>query len=158
MTRAPGLATDYAGKPGAGPSVQVAMPTKTTGDFLVPPFPKRVSVPRRSVLSPVEWENLLAVPVGEEDLVRVYTFKLESALIGMRRSAANRLEFAVQLASMRHPGVALGMDVPERTVGDVLAEVRNPASSRISRNTSCPPPYFDSRLCHSSPIEPDCDA
>ncbi|XAS69268.1 DUF4158 domain-containing protein [Micrococcaceae bacterium Sec5.7] len=74
------------------------------------------------MLSPVEWENLLAIPVAEADLVRAYTFTSEElALIGMRRGAANRLGFAVQLAYMRHPGVALGMDVPEGAVVDVVA-------------------------------------
>jgi len=79
-------------------------------------------MPRRSVLSSVEWENLLAVPVAEEDLVRAYTFTSEElALIGVRRGAANRLGFGVQLAYMRYPGVALGMGVPERTVVDIVA-------------------------------------
>lgn len=79
-------------------------------------------MPRRSALSAVEWKNLLAVPVSEEDLIRTYTFAPEElALIGVRRGAANILGFAVQLAYMRYPGMALGMDVPEGAVVDVVA-------------------------------------
>src|ERR1039458_2742824 len=66
-------------------------------------------MPRRSILSGIERESLLALPDNQDDVIRHYTFN-ESALsvIRQHRGAANRLGFAVQLCYMRYPGVMLG--------------------------------------------------
>lgn len=70
-------------------------------------------MPRRTALSELEWERLLAVPESEEDLIREYTFtSSELELIRRRRGDANRLGFAVQLAYIRFPGIALGTAEP----------------------------------------------
>ena len=66
-------------------------------------------MPRRSILSAAERENLLAPPDDPDDLIRHYTLsESDLSVIRQRRGAANRLGFAVQLCYMRHPGVSLG--------------------------------------------------
>ncbi len=80
-------------------------------------------MPRRTALSELEWERLLAVPESEEDLVREYTFtSSELELIRRRRGDANRLGFAVQLAYIRFPGIALGTAEPAPRMLRVVAE------------------------------------
>lgn len=62
-------------------------------------------MPRRSILSAAERENLLALPDTQEDLIRHYTFsESDLSLIRQRRGDANRLGFAVQLCLLRYPG------------------------------------------------------
>lgn len=79
-------------------------------------------MPRRTALSELEWERLLAVPESEEDLAREYTFtSAELELIRRRRGDANRLGFAVQLAYMRFPGTALGPAEPAPQVLGAVA-------------------------------------
>ena len=66
-------------------------------------------MPRRSLLSVAERENLIAMPDTEDQLIRHYTFsESDLSLIRQHRGAANRLGFAVQLCYMRYPGIALG--------------------------------------------------
>jgi len=66
---------------------------------------------RRSILSAVEREGLLALPDNQGDLIRHYTFSESTlSIIRQHRGAANRLGFAVQLCYMRYPGVMLGAD------------------------------------------------
>jgi len=68
-------------------------------------------MPRRSVLSAVEKEFLLAFPTDEVQRVRLYTLSSQDlGLIRERRGEANRLGFAVQLCAMRYPGVALAAE------------------------------------------------
>lgn len=65
-------------------------------------------MPRRSILSTAERENLLALPDTQEDLIRHYTFsESDLSLIRQRRGDANRLGFAVQLCLLRYPGHTL---------------------------------------------------
>ncbi|MEO7496238.1 MAG: Tn3 family transposase [Massilia sp.] len=67
----------------------------------------------RSIQSAHAPASLFALPRGEDDLQRHYTFDAEDrALIGRRRGDANRLGYAVQLALLQHPGVAMGPDMP----------------------------------------------
>lgn len=74
-------------------------------------------MPRRVALSEVECEQLLAVPADTEGVLREYSFTAaELELIRLRRGDANRLGFAVQLAYMRYPGVALGAGDPSPSV------------------------------------------
>ncbi|EPK5010754.1 DUF4158 domain-containing protein [Pseudomonas aeruginosa] len=68
-------------------------------------------MPRRSILSAAERENLLALPDTKDDLIRHYTFSdTDLSIIRQRRGPANRLGFAVQLCYLRFPGVILGVD------------------------------------------------
>ncbi len=63
---------------------------------------------RRSLLSKAERDLLFGVPVERDALARLYTFdRQDLGLIAARRSDANRLGFAVQLALLRHPGFGL---------------------------------------------------
>ena len=66
-------------------------------------------MPRRSILSTADKQSLLSLPEGQDQLIRHFTFSdTDLAVIGQRRSPANRLGFAVQLCYMRYPGVVLG--------------------------------------------------
>lgn len=70
-------------------------------------------MPRRSILSTAERDNLLALPDAKEELIRHYTFSdTDLSIIRQRRGPANRLGFAVQLCYLRFPGVILGVDEP----------------------------------------------
>lgn len=62
-------------------------------------------MPRRSILSAVERESLLALPDNRDDLIRRYTLsESDLSIIRQHRGAANRLGFAVQLCYLRFPG------------------------------------------------------
>ena len=66
---------------------------------------KIICMPRRSILSTAERENLLALPDTQEDLIRHYTFsESDLSLIRQRRGNANRFGFAMQLCLLRYPG------------------------------------------------------
>lgn len=68
-------------------------------------------MPRRSILSAAERENLLALPSDRDELIRHYTFtESDLSVIAQHRGAANRLGFAVQLCYLRYPGIVLGVD------------------------------------------------
>ena len=68
-------------------------------------------MPRRSILSVAERENLLALPDTQDELIRHYTFsETDLSIIRQHRGAANRLGFAVQLCYLRFPGIILGVD------------------------------------------------
>jgi len=65
-------------------------------------------MPRRSILSATERENLLALPDDHDNLIRYYTFSgPDLSIIQQHRGVTNRLGFAVQLCYMRYPGVIL---------------------------------------------------
>lgn len=68
-------------------------------------------MPRRSILSTADRENLLATPDAEDKLIRFYTFsEAELTLIRQRRGDANRLGFAVQMCLLHFPGQGLLSD------------------------------------------------
>jgi TnpA family transposase len=65
-------------------------------------------MPRRSLLSASERARLRAIPASREELIRRYTLsESDLSLVRQHRGAANRLGFAVQLCSMRFPGIVL---------------------------------------------------
>jgi TnpA family transposase len=65
-------------------------------------------MPRRSILSFAERENLLLIPNAKEELIRYYTLnETDVSIISQRRGSANRLGFAVQLCYLRFPGIIL---------------------------------------------------
>ena len=75
-------------------------------------------MPRRSMLTAADRENLLSLPQSDDELIRHYTFsETDRALIRLRRGDANRLGFAVQLCLLRFPGHAMAAD---REVPDML--------------------------------------
>jgi TnpA family transposase len=68
-------------------------------------------MPRRSILSATEREQLLALPKSPEEFIRQYpSSEADLSLIHQHRGAANRLGFAVQLFYLRFPGMVLGVD------------------------------------------------
>ncbi len=70
-------------------------------------------MPRRSILTAAEYESLVTIPDGRDELIRLYTFSdADLALIGQRRGPANRLGFAVQLCYLQFPGLVLAADAP----------------------------------------------
>ena len=73
-------------------------------------------MPRRSILSAVECDSLLALPETQDELIRHYTFsEADLSIIRQRRGNHNRLGFAVQLCYLRYPGFVLPTDaVPPR--------------------------------------------
>jgi hypothetical protein len=55
-------------------------------------------MPRRSILSATERDDLLAIPTADDELIRLYTLNdKDLALIRQHRVAQNRLGFAVLL-------------------------------------------------------------
>ena len=63
---------------------------------------------RRQLLTEDERRVLFGVPDGADALTRHYSFtRSDQELLAERRGNANRLGFAVQLALLRHPGIAL---------------------------------------------------
>ena len=63
---------------------------------------------RRRLLGDEQWAALFALPAGERDVVRHCTLTPEDlALVAAKRSAPNRLGYALLLCALRHPGRAL---------------------------------------------------
>ena len=84
-------------------------------------------MPRRSILSATERDNLMALPEGEDDLIRYYTFtESDLSLIRQRRGDANRLGFAAQLCLLRYPGHALEVDmsVPDPLIQWIARQIQ----------------------------------
>ena len=74
-------------------------------------------MPRRSILSATERENLIALPEEQDDLIRHYSFtESDLSLIRQRRGDANRIGFAVQLCVLRYPGTLWPATCPCRTL------------------------------------------
>lgn len=89
-------------------------------------------MPRRSILSATERDNLMALPVGEDDLIRHYSFtESDLSLIRQRRGDANRMGFAVQLCLLLYPGYALEVDmpVPDPVIDWIAGQIRSDAAA-----------------------------
>jgi TnpA family transposase len=69
---------------------------------------------RRRLFSDEHWAGLFALPADERDVVRHCTLTPDDlALIGVKRSAHNRLGYALLLCALRYPGRALDVgEVP----------------------------------------------
>ena len=75
---------------------------------------------RRPLLKDEERRLFFGIPDDPDGLARQYTFtRSDQDLVAARRGTANQLDFAVQLALLRHPG--LGLARMEEPVG-VLVE------------------------------------
>ncbi len=89
-------------------------------------------MPRRSILSATERDNLMALPEGEDDLIRHYSFtESDLSLIRQRCGDANRLGFAVQLCLLRYPGHALAVDmsVPNPVIQWIARQIQSDAAA-----------------------------
>ena len=87
---------------------------------------------RRHLLTEDERRLLFGVPEGADALIRHYSFtRSDQELLAERRGNANRLGFAVQLALLRHPGMALAhMEEPVAALVAWLSErLEIPAAS-----------------------------
>jgi TnpA family transposase len=63
---------------------------------------------RRRLLGDEQWATLFALPAGERDVVRHCTLTSDDhTLVAAKRSATNRLGYALLLCALRHPGRAL---------------------------------------------------
>ncbi len=84
-------------------------------------------MPTRELLSEVQRARFSGIPeVEERELVRHHTLsEADLAAVSVRRGAANRLGFAIQLCLLRYPGRPLrqGEVVPRDIVGFVAAQV-----------------------------------
>lgn len=68
-------------------------------------------MPRHSILSATERENLLAIPDNQEKLIQYYALsESDLSIIRQHRGTSKRLGFAVQLCYMRYPGIILGVN------------------------------------------------
>jgi hypothetical protein len=84
-------------------------------------------MPRRSVLTDPEVQELLAFPVSPEEIVQYYTLSEEDiVLIQQHRGEPQRLGFAVLLCAMRYPGIVLdaGVEVPESVLKFIASQLR----------------------------------
>jgi TnpA family transposase len=84
-------------------------------------------MPRRSVLSSAERENLFKFPETEEELIRYYTLNdADLALIKQRRGDENKLGIAVQLCLLRFPGQGLlpGLGAPDTLVSSLSQQLQ----------------------------------
>lgn len=62
----------------------------------------------RRLLIDEERQALLGIPLNTEGMARCFTLsRADQHLVAARRRDANRIGFAVQLALLRHPGIAL---------------------------------------------------
>ena len=73
---------------------------------------------RRDILTDEERRALFGVPEDRDAMVKLYTLsRADLDLVQARRSEANRLGFAVQLALLRHPGLApTEIEAPRRLI------------------------------------------
>nr|WP_256888561.1 DUF4158 domain-containing protein [Acidomonas methanolica] len=59
---------------------------------------------RRRVLTEDQWANFLAVPSDERELIRHYTLGRDDPdIVATKRTARNRIGYAVLLCYLRHP-------------------------------------------------------
>ena len=89
-------------------------------------------MPRSSILSATERDNLIALPEGKDDLIRHYSFtESDLSLVRQRRGDANRIGFAVQLCLLRYPGYALASDrpAPELVIEWIARQIRSDAAT-----------------------------
>jgi hypothetical protein len=73
----------------------------------------------RQLLTDEERQALLGIPLDADGMARCFTLsRADRHLVAARRRDANRIGFAVQLALLRHPGIALAQ--LEQPVGPLV--------------------------------------
>jgi hypothetical protein len=77
----------------------------------------------RQLLTDEERQALLGIPLDADSMARCFTLsRADQELVAKRRRDANRIGFAVQLALLRHPGMALAqMEQPVEPLVQWLA-------------------------------------
>jgi len=90
-----------------------------------------ISMGRRDLLTDDERRALFGVPEDHAALVRLYTLsRADLDTIRARRGDANRLGTAVQLALLRHPGLAFANGViPAHLVAFMAAQIGVPTAA-----------------------------
>ncbi len=84
---------------------------------------------KHQLLTESERGQILAIPTDRDHLARLYTFEpADIEIIGARRERRNRLGVALQLALLRHPGIALAQALLQR-----LAAVRGRLSGSVAK-------------------------
>src|SRR5271166_1909662 len=69
---------------------------------------RRTKMAHRQLLTDEERQGLLGIPLDADSMARCFTLsRADRHLVAARRRDANRIGFAVQLALLRHPGIAL---------------------------------------------------
>lgn len=92
-------------------------------------------MPKHTLLSEAEREQLLGIPTMRDDLARLYTFEPRDIdLIQRRREDRNRFGIALQLALLRHPGAALAqvLDRVPELPDDLLAFIAEQIGVTVS--------------------------
>jgi TnpA family transposase len=91
-------------------------------------------MPRKSLLSQTEYDNLVAFPECIDEIIQHYTFsESDLSLINQRRGEASKFGFAFMMCAMRYPGIA-----PE------TAQPVPPAIGEyIQRQTGLPPSLWE---------------
>jgi hypothetical protein len=83
-------------------------------------------MPRRSVLTDTEVQELLAFPTSPEEIAQYYTLSEEDIVfIRQHRGNPQRLGFAVLLCTMRYPGIVpnTGVEVPEPVLKFIASQL-----------------------------------
>jgi hypothetical protein len=69
------------------------------------------------LLTDEERQALLGIPLDADGMARCFTLsRANQELVASRRRDANRIGFAVQLAPLRHPGIALAQLERKRAI------------------------------------------
>ena len=91
----------------------------------------RTEVGRRDILTDEERRALFGVPEDRDAMVKLYTLsRADLDLVQARRSDANRLGFAVQLALLRHPGfTASEFEAPKRLIAFLAEQLGFPRTA-----------------------------
>ena len=90
---------------------------------------------KHQLLTESERNQILAIPTERDQLARLYVFEpVDIEVIGTRRERRNQLGFAVQLALLRHPSIALSQLIQERgaIAHDLVAFVAEQVGLRVS--------------------------
>src|SRR3546814_6794219 len=81
---------------------------------------------KHQLLTESERGQILAIPTDRDHLARLYTFEpADIEIIGARRERRNRLGVALQLALLRHPGIALAQLIRDRRSEEHTSELQS---------------------------------
>ena len=94
----------------------------------------------RQLLTDDERRALLGIPLDPDGLARRFTLsRADQNLVAERRREANRIGFAVQLALLRYPGIALSqLEATCRTARSVACDPTGRGSGQCVRRVTQP--------------------